>query len=104
MNKARSASRPRKRPRVRESEARRPRTTDKTVTAHATWALTQADCSQRGSANRSSYQRRVQPGGGKISHCELPKESAAMKTMGSSRNNVTSAVIATRTHFHQPKR
>src|SRR5690625_2288376 len=100
--KARSAALPLKRPRTSAMEARSPSSTEKKVTSKPIFADVRAASIQRGSAKSSSYQRSVQPGGGKMSQREEPKESAMMKMIGSRRKSATRRQMKPRPHFHAP--
>src|SRR6185437_7559494 len=85
---------PRNLPRTSASDARKPISTDSTVTIAASLALVSSESTQPASVKSWRYHSSVQPGGGKISHCESPNDSATMNTMGSRRNSATAAPTA----------
>jgi hypothetical protein len=74
----------------------KPRLTDSAVTTSATRVLCHMASIHPGSAHISRYHFSVQPGGGNTSQGDEPKDSSAMKTMGSSRKTVTPTAMAPR--------
>src|SRR5579864_7275920 len=99
-----SKARPRKLPRVSASDASSPSITDSTITTSPSSTLVSSESSQPGSANSMPYHCSVQPGGGNISHCELPNESATMNSTGSSRNSDTAPPTPSSSQRNGPRR
>ncbi|KGC27233.1 hypothetical protein X945_5583 [Burkholderia pseudomallei ABCPW 107] len=99
-----TALRPRNSPRTSASDASRPIKTEKNVTITASSKLVSKEPSQPGSVNSWRYHSSVQPGGGKISHCESPNDNSTMNAIGSSRKRATAPPTAINAQRSPPKR
>ncbi|MOA36570.1 hypothetical protein D3C78_1581000 [compost metagenome] len=71
----------------------RPSATEQIVVSTATLRLVSADSIHSALEKNWPYHFSVQPGGGNTSHCDEPKDSSTMNTIGSSRKAAIAPVV-----------